>query len=81
MLELVLLLSWLVGSRARGHSLKLSQERFRLDLRRNFFMGRLVRHWKGLPRLVVESPSLELFKEPLDVALSALGWVTRWGCS
>lgn len=52
-------------------------ERFRLDIRNNSFMGKAFKQWKELPRAVVESPSLQVSKEKLDVALSALGWVTR----
>lgn len=42
-----------------------------MDIRRNFFTGRVVRYWNGLLREVLESPSMALFKERLDVALSA----------
>ena len=43
-----------------------------MDIRKKFFTQRVLMHWNGLPKEVVDAPLLEAFKATLDVALGSL---------
>lgn len=60
------LFSLAAESRTQNNGSKLQESRFRLDIKTNFFTIKPVRQKTRLPRELVDSPSLEVFKKRAD---------------
>ena len=54
------------NSRTRGHRFKIIKNRSRLDIRKYFFSQRIVNEWNDLPEVVIESESVNSFKNSYD---------------
>ena len=50
----------------RGHSLKLTKQHCRLNMRGNYFSQRVINTWNSLPDTVVTAPTVNCFKCRLD---------------
>ena len=57
----------------RGHSRTIAKSRSRLEIRKGFFSQRAVKPWNVLPEEIVESTTVNTFKNGLDRV------VTKWG--
>jgi len=60
------------SDRTRGNGHRLKYKRFCPNIRKHFFTVRDTEHWNRLPRQVVESPSLEIFRSHLETVLCNL---------
>ena len=57
------------SARTRDNGNTQKHRRFCLNIRKHFFTVRVTKYRNRLPREVVESPSLEIFKSHLDMVL------------
>jgi len=71
-MNLARLFSAVPSNNTRGNGHKLKHRKFCLNMRKNFFTLRVTDPWNRLPKEVVESPSLEIFKTHLDKVLCSL---------
>lgn len=63
----LLIRTW--SDNTKGNGFKVKDSRFRLDVRKEFFTVRVVRHRKKLPSDVMDATSLEVFTARLAGAL------------
>ena len=51
----------------RGHPWKLDRQHLHLERTKNFFFNRIIPIWNSLPQDVISSPTVNLFKNKLDL--------------
>jgi len=66
------LLARAFSGRTRGNNFTLKEGRFKVDIRKKFFIMKVVKHWNRLPTEDMNAPSLEVFQARLDEDLSSL---------
>ena len=54
-------------NRTKGNMKKVEHRKFHSSARMNFFTVRVTEHWNWLPREIVESHSLEIFKRNEEI--------------
>ena len=54
------------SSVTRGNSFKLLNQRFYHDIRKYYFLPRIINTWNSLPNFVVNVDSINIFKNRLD---------------
>jgi hypothetical protein len=67
----------------RGHIYKLKKNRCNTTLRQHFFTQRVINRWNSLPASVIEAPSLNAFKNRIDIHLKNIqpGGTTSVACT
>ena len=66
------LFSIVCSDRTRSNGLNLEHWKIHTNMWNILFMIKVTQHWNRLPRQVVESPSMEIFKTCLDAYLCDL---------
>jgi len=65
------------NTRTRGHSAKIAKNRSRLDVRRDFFCERVIDRWNSLDQCVIDSTTVNAFKNGLERTRNAsIGFFT-----
>ena len=64
----------------RGHSYRLYKSHVRYDLRKYSFSNRVINTWNSLPSYVVDSQSVNSFKNNLDKFWAGQEIIFNWKC-